>query len=200
LITTHSLSLSLVAAPLEAHEAEEIKPEDVTEILHLVSQKFDCTILDLPHTFDPVTIAALDMVDTILLLLTVDIPGIRSTKKALKVFDRLGYPRDKIRVVVNRWSKNIDAELHKVESHLGEQLIGQIPNDYRKVMDSINLGSPLVQSEPASKIAIEIKRIATMVSDNSQRPLAQPRKKSLRSIFGRETSSTLDLMTITDNA
>jgi len=104
-------------------------------------------------------------------------------------------------VIVNRWSKNIDAELQKVEGHLGEQLIGLVPNDYRKVMDSINLGSPLVQSEPSSKIAIEIKRIAAMISDNSQKPLVQPRKKSLRSIFGREASATpLDLMALTDNA
>jgi pilus assembly protein CpaE len=200
LITPHSPRLSLVAAPGEAHEAEEIKPEDVTEILHLFTQKFDSVILDLPHTFDPVTIAALDMVDGILLMLTVDIPGIRSTKRALKVFDRLGYPRDKIRVVVNRWSKSIDAELHKVESHLGEQLIGLVPNDYHKVMDSINLGTPLVQSDPSSKIAIEIKRIASMVADNNHRPVAQVRKKSLRSIFGREDSVTaMELSTLTDN-
>lgn len=200
LITPHSAGLSLVAAPPEAHEAEEIKAEDVTEILHLLSQKFDCVILDLPHTFDPVTIAALDMVDEILLVLTVDIPGIRSTKRALKVFDRLGYPRDKIRVVVNRWSKSIDVELHKVESHLGEQLIGLVPNDYRKVMDSINLGRPLVQDEPASKIALEIKRIAALVSDNGQKPLTQPRRKSLRSIFNRENSATVELSAVGDNA
>ena len=49
--------------------------------------------------------------DDILLVLTLDIPGIRSTKRALKVFDNLGYPREKTRVVVNRWSKNIDVEL-----------------------------------------------------------------------------------------
>lgn len=201
LITPHSARLSLVAAPNEAHEAEEIKPEDVTEILHLLSQKFDCVVLDLPHTFDPVTIAALDMVDDILLVLTVDIPGIRSTKRALKVFDRLGYPREKIRVVVNRWSKNIAVELQKVEGHLGEQLIGFVPNDYKKVMDSINLGRPLVQSEPTSKIALEIKRIATLVNEKSQMPSLQPRKKAFRSLFGRESLPTsLELSALGDKA
>jgi len=201
LITPHSSRLSLVAAPIEAHEAEDIGPADITEILHLLSQKFECIVLDLPHTFDPITIAALDMADEILLLLTVDIPGIRSTKRALKVFDRLSYPRDKIRVVVNRWSKNIDSELHKVEAHLGEQLIGLVPNDYRKVMDSINLGRPLVQNEPASKIAVEIKRIASLVSDNGHKPLTHPRKRSLRSIFGRENSTTpVELSALADNA
>jgi len=59
-------------------------------------------------SFDPVTVAALDLADDILLVLTLDIPGIRSTKRALKVFERLDYRRDKIHIVVNRWSKSID--------------------------------------------------------------------------------------------
>ena len=67
LITPHSSRLSLLAAPLEAYEAEEIKPEHVTEILHLVGQRFQCLVLDLQHTFDPVTVAALDLADDILL-------------------------------------------------------------------------------------------------------------------------------------
>ena len=201
LVTPHSTNLSLLAAPTEAHEAEEVKADDVTEILHQLGQKFERIVVDLPHTFDPITISALDMADDILLVLTLDIPGIRSTKRALKVFDNLGYPREKTRVVVNRWSKNIDVELQKVENHLGEQLIGFVPNDYRKVMDSINLGRPLVQSEPASKIALEIKRIAGLTVEKSSTASLLPRKRSLRSLFGNKNSTTaLELKTVTDNA
>jgi pilus assembly protein CpaE len=201
LITSHSPRLSLVPAPNEAHEAEDIKPDDISEILHMLGQKFECIVLDLPHTFDPITIAALDLADDVLLVLTLDIPGIRSTKRALKVFDNLGYPREKIRIVVNRWSKNIDVELHKVEAHLGEQLIGFVPNDYKKVIDSINLGRPLVQSEPASKITLEIKRIAAMVTTNGHTPSPQGRKRLFRSVFGRQSSTTgLELKVVSDNA
>ena len=191
LVTPHSANLAVLAAPLEAHEAEEIKPQDVSEILHLLRQKYECIVLDLPHTFDPVTVAALDVSDDILVVLTLDIPGIRGAKRALKVFDRLDYHRDKVHVVVNRWSKNIDVQLQKVEAHLGEQLIGFVPNDYRKVMDSINLGRPLVQTDPSSKLTLEIKRIAAFVSDHSKTPSAPPKKK-LGTIFSRQTAP-LDL-------
>ena len=186
-LTTHSSRMSLLAAPLEAHEAEDVKPQDVTEILHLLRQKFDCTVLDLPHTFDAMTVAALDLADDIVVVLTLDIPGIRSTNRAIKVFNRLNYPRTKVHVVVNRWSKNIDVQLQKVEAHLDEQIIGLIPNDYRKVMDSINLGRPLVESEPTSKITLEIKRIAALVSGEIDTSSPQPRKGVLRGIFGRST-------------
>jgi pilus assembly protein CpaE len=190
LVTPHSANLALLAAPPEAHEAEDIRPEDVVEILHLLGQRYECVVLDLPHTFDPVTVAALDLADDILLLLTLDIPGIRSTKRALKVFDRLGYPRAKVHVVVNRWSKNIDVELKKVETHLDEQLIGLVPNDYRRVMDSINLGRPLVQSDPSSKITSEIKRIAGHVSKGNHTAASEPLKKSAPGRFGRQNQAT----------
>ncbi len=200
LLTPHTTNLSLVAAPFETHEAEEVTPQDTTEILHLLAQKFEHVVIDLPHTFDPVTLAALDLADDILLLLTLDIPGIRSTKRALKVFEHLGYPRQKIRVVVNRWSKNVDIELHKIEAHLGEQLVGFIPNDYRKAIESINLGRPMVQTEPTSKIALEIKRIASLVSERTQTPSTQPRKRLLGSVFGRQTpTKALQLSVISDN-
>jgi len=200
LLTPHSANLQLVAAPNEAHEAEEVHPEHISEVVHLLRQKFGCVVLDLPHTFDLITLAALDVADDILLMLTLDIPGIRGAKRALKVFENLGYRKDKVRVVVNRWSKSIDVELHKVEGHLGEQLIGFVPNDYRKVMDSINLGRPLVQTDPASKIALEIKRIAGLVSQNGHTSSPQPRKKLFRSVFGRNNSPTpLELAAVPDN-
>jgi pilus assembly protein CpaE len=185
-ITVHSSRLSLLAAPFEAHEAEDIKPQDITEILHLLRQRFECIVLDLPHTFDPATVAALDLADDIVVVLTLDIPGIRSTNRAIKVFNRLGYARTKVHVVVNRWSKNIDVQLEKVEAHLDEQMIGLVPNDYRKVMESINLGQPLMESDPSSKITVEIKRIATLVSGGGNTSSTQARRGLFRGMFGRQ--------------
>jgi pilus assembly protein CpaE len=188
-LTTHSSRMSLLAAPPEAHEAEDVKPQDITEILYLLRQKFECIVLDLPHTFDAATVAALDLADDIVVVMTLDIPGIRSTNRAIKVFNRLSYPKTKVHVVVNRWSKNIDVQLQKVEAHLDEQILGLIPNDYRKVMDSINLGQPLVESEPTSKITVEIKRIAALVSGGADYSSTQPRKGLLRGMFGRQSST-----------
>lgn len=190
LVTSHSANLTLLPAPHEAHEAEDIRPEEVSEILYLLGQRYERIVIDLPHTFDPITVAALDLADDILLLLTLDIPGIRGTKRALKVFDRLGYPKAKVHVVVNRWTKNIDVELKKVEAHLDEQLIGLVPNDYKKVMDSINLGRPIVHTDPSSKITAEIKRIAALVSNGKHTAQPQALRKSLRGRFGRQSQHT----------
>jgi pilus assembly protein CpaE len=201
-VTPYSDNLGLLAAPPEAEEAEDIKPEHVFELLHFLRGRYAFVVLDLQHTFDPVTVTALDQADDVLLVMTLDIPGIRSTRRALKLFERIGYPRQKVRVVVNRWSKQIDVELQKVEHHLGERIVGLVPNDYRKVIDSINLGQPLVRAEPGSKIAAEFRRIAVLLGRRDEPPAEQPRGKLLKSVFGRQpgTATALELRTTLDRA
>jgi len=164
LVTPHSGHLSLLAAPHEADSADEIEPQHIFEVLEKLREHYDYVVLDPQHTFDSITLAALDQSDEIVLILTLDIPAIRSTQRALEIFDRLGYPRKKVRIVVNRWSKQIDLDLRQVEKFLGEPVIGFVPSDYQTAVGSINLGTPLIQAEPTSKIALEIRRIAQQIS------------------------------------
>ena len=187
-VTPYSSSLSLLAAPREADSADEIEPEHVFEVLQRLRESYEYVVLDPQHTFDSITLAALDQSDEIVLVLTLDIPAIRSTQRALEIFDRLGYPRKKIRIVVNRWSKQIDLDLRHVEKFLGEPVIGFVPSDYQTAVTSINLGQPLVLSEPNSKIAQEVRRVAQTITAGAVEVLEapQPRKKLWTSFFKRE--------------
>src|SRR5712691_4889563 len=186
-VTPHSSHLSLLAAPKEADSADEIEPEHVFEVLQRLRESYEYVVLDPQHTFDSITLAALDQSDEIVLVLTLDIPAIRSTQRALEIFDRLGYPRKKIRIVVNRWSKQIDLDLRQVEKFLGEPVIGFVPSDYQTAVESINLGRPLVQSETNSRIAQEIKRIArTIAGGKVTVEETKPRRAFWGSFFRRE--------------
>jgi pilus assembly protein CpaE len=186
--TPYSSNLSLLAAPREADSADEIEPEHVFDVLQRLRESYEYVVLDPQHTFDSITLAALDQSDEILLVLSLDIPAIRSTQRALEIFDRLGYPRKKIRIVVNRWSKQIDLDLQQVEKFLGEPVIGFVPSDYQTAVSSINLGQPLVHSEGNSRIALEIKRIARIVSGGAVpvTDVTNERRTFWNSLFRRE--------------
>jgi pilus assembly protein CpaE len=96
LVTPHSQHLSLLAAPREADHADMIEPQHIFEVLQKLREHFDYVVLDPQHTFDSITLAALDQSDEIVLVLTLDIPAIRSTQRALEIFDKLGYPRREV--------------------------------------------------------------------------------------------------------
>ncbi len=188
LLAPYSSNLSLLAAPKEADAADDIEPEHVFEVLERLRENFEWVVLDPQHTFDAITLQALDQSDEILLVLTLDIPAIRSTQRALEIFDRLGYPRKKIRIIVNRWSQQIDLDLRQVEKFLGEPVVGFIPSDYQTAVSSINLGRPLVQSDSTSKIAQEIKRITrTIAGDKVVAEEARLRRPFWNSLLRRES-------------
>jgi pilus assembly protein CpaE len=189
-LTPHSENLSLLAAPREADSADDIEPEHVFQVLEILRERHEYVVVDPQHTFDSITLAALDQSDEILLVLTLDIPAIRSTQRALEIFDRLGYPRHKLHVVVNRFSKQIDLDLRQVERFLGERVMGYVQSDYRTAVNSINLGQPLVDSDPQSKIATELRQIAARFGANVQpAPVGGTRRGLLGSLLRREKTA-----------
>jgi pilus assembly protein CpaE len=189
-LTPHTSNLSLLAAPREADSADDIEAEHVFQVLEILRERFEYVVVDPQHTFDSITLAALDQSDEILLVLTLDIPAIRSTQRALQIFDRLGYPRHKLHVVVNRFSKQIDLDLRQVERFLGERVAGYVQSDYRTAVNSINLGQPLVTSEPQSKIATELRQIAARFCGGVQPAPAEQRRRLLGSFFKKEKVSS----------
>ncbi len=193
-LTHHSPNVSLLAAPIKAESAEDIEPKHIYEVMELLRQRYETVIVDTPHSFDAVTISALDHADQILVVLTLEIHAIRSTRRALEIFDRLGYPRKKIRLVVNRWSKNVELDQRQVEGFLGERVVGFIQSDYRAAVNSINLGQPMVNSAPASKATADLRTMAAKLFEGKveQKAVASETKRSFNSIFRRQTQQIDD--------
>jgi pilus assembly protein CpaE len=193
-LTPRSKNVSLLAAPLKAESAEDIEPRHIYEVMELLRQRFDTVIIDTPHSFDAVTISALDHADQILMVLTLEIHAIRSTRRALEIFDRLGYPRKKIRLVVNRWSKNVELDQKQVEDFLGERVVGYVQSDYRAAVNSINLGQPLVESAPTSKVVADLKNISAKLFEGKIEQTTAPagERRSFNSIFRRQQVSVDD--------
>jgi pilus assembly protein CpaE len=182
-LVEHSARLSLLTAPLEAEAAEDVQTGHVVETIEMLRERHEFVVLDLPHTFDAITITALDHADEILLVLTLDILAARSAQRALAIFRRLGYPNEKVRLVLNRWSKQSDLELRHVERYLGERITHFISDDYAAVVGSINLGKPLVESQSSPTIVAELKRLAA-VCGGTRKTESEPTRNVFDSLLG----------------
>jgi pilus assembly protein CpaE len=196
ILTPCSGAMSLLAAPQEAEAADRIQPAAVVEAIDFLRSRFKNVVLDLPHTFDPITIAALDQADDILLVLTLDILSSRATQRSLAIFQRLGYSRQKVRLVLNRSNKQSDLELRHVEKFLGERVACFISDDYRAVVNSINLGKPLIGADSSATIVTELKRLADIYRAKPEESDGAPRKNILTAFLKnrreRKDTSSMD--------
>lgn len=168
LLTPYSQNVSLLASPRDVDAALSVQAAQTRDALELLRNHFDYVVIDLAHFFDEVTLAALDLADEILLVLNPEITTIRSAQRALMVFDRLDYPREKVRVVANRWEKkSLSLDWGQIERFLGKCAVSFIPNDSQAVVNSINLGEPLVKKSPSSPVSLEVKRLAQALAGKS---------------------------------
>lgn len=186
-LVPYSPNLSLLPAPQEIEDADRLQPEHLLDVIYFLRARFEYVVLDLPHGFDPLTIGVLDQTDDILLVLTLDILASRAAQRALTILYRLGYARQKVRLILNRWSKQSDLELRHVERFLGERITCFVSDDYRAAVNSINLGKPLVTTSSTAPIVAELKNLAAICGVKSEKTTAEPRKNLFSTLFRRQT-------------
>lgn len=145
---------SILAAPEDLTRAMEIKPEHIDAILSLALSQYDFVLLDMSRTLDTLAIKVLDRAYRIFPVLQAGLPGLRNASKLLAVFKSLGYPAEKIEVIVNRFEKGGDISQTDIQRSLGTSNLRTVPNSYKDVNASINQGDALAEvtrSNPVTK-------------------------------------------------
>lgn len=138
-----SANYSILAAPDDPAQSLEVKPEHVDAILDLASAQYDFIILDVSRNLDDFAVKALDRATKIFLVTQTMLPYIRNAHRMMTVFRSLGYPPEKVEVLVNRYARNGEIGLEEVRASLGISKLRTVPNAYKEVAKAINLGMPL---------------------------------------------------------
>lgn len=157
-----SNNFSILAAPEDPSQAIEIKPEHVDAIISLATTQYDFVILDLGRPIDSFSVKSLDRANSIFPVLQAGLPHLRNAKKMLAIFKSLGYGRDKIELIINRYEKNSDIGMAEIERSLGSFPIHSVSNSYKQVTAAINHGGPLAaeaRNNPVTRNLAEFARI-----------------------------------------
>ena len=146
-------NLHLLAASESAEDAGQVSVAAVEKIIELARSQYDFVLLDLGSTIDPVAVKALDLADTICLILQLNLPFVRAAKHMATVFRQMAYPREKLCVVVNRNEDVGTINLASVEKTTQLKVGRTIPNSHSAVSASVNEGVPLLEMAPRDPVA-----------------------------------------------
>lgn len=167
---------SILAAPEDLTRAMEIKPEHLDAILSVALTQYDFVLLDMSRTLDTLAIKVLDRAYRIFPVLQAGLPGLRNASKLLAVFKSLGYPADKIEVIVNRFEKGGDISQADIQRSLGTTNLRTVPNSYKEVNASINQGDALTEVTRSNAVAKSLADFALSLS---------PKQDESRSLLNR---------------
>lgn len=148
-----SPQLHVLAAPESPEDIGEVSMAGLEKIIELARGQYDFVVLDVGNALDPVAVKALDLADHIGVTLQLTLPFVRAAKRMVGAFRALGYPRDKLSVIVNRYEKGGDITLDDVEKATLQKVGRTIPNSHSAVNSSVNQGIPLVDMAPRDPVA-----------------------------------------------
>ena len=162
-------SLYVLADPPYFKQADNIKPAQITKLFNTLKDTFSYIVVDVEASFEGKNIAALDNSDVILLVTVANLPALRNTQRCLELFDKLGYDKDKTKIVVNRYMDNDEIKEDDVKKVLSKDIFWKVPNNYFAIMSAINKGIPVSEINTSTNVAQSYRELAKYMSDNLYR-------------------------------
>ena len=141
-------------------EADWIKDKHVSAVLPLLAESFDYVIVDTAAGLDERTLAALECATDLLMVSSLDVTSIRSLRKAADALDTIGIKADR-QLILNRADAKVGLSPLDAEEALGMKIACSIPST-RAIPLSLNLGTPVVISEPKSEVARQMQQLAQL--------------------------------------
>jgi pilus assembly protein CpaE len=138
-LVQHISGVHVLAEPLRGSETR-IKPADVDEIFDRLVQSFEFLVVDTPKEFDDMQLLVLDRAEIVLFVTEMDAPSLKSARRTIEHFGRMGVDLAKIRVLLNRYITTEMMNLQTIENVLGMRIFWTIPDDYRAVLSAVNQG------------------------------------------------------------
>ena len=158
---THAYpNFDVLAGAGDPVKAVDIKVPHLEQIVALIRHQYDFVLFDVGQSVNPVSIFALDHSDLIFPVLQSSVPNIRAGQRLLGLLQSLGYPGERVRVLLNRHEKRGRIDLKTVEGVIGVKVYNALPNDARPVLDSINQGVPVIKQHKNSPISKSLAELA----------------------------------------
>lgn len=184
----HSGGLAVFGGPYRPDEGYQVSAEQLLTLVETLRRAYGTLVLDLGSTLDVRTLNVLQHVDRLVIVVTPDIPALRLLHAALQVISESGKAVDRAVFVVNEIYQHPMIGPSQIEEHLGIKVGLDVPYDGDNFVKAVNEGQPLALSAHRTPAAAAIRRLAGLVTDETQEPQETPQRKRglLGGLLGRD--------------
>ncbi len=178
-VVHHPSGLDVLPAPDGVDSPRHVATDAMQRILEFLRGQYEYVVVDCFPALTEEVMTVIDMSDQLFLVATPEIPALRNVARHLEFFGRFDYPRDKVRVVINRHMKGGAITDAQIEKAIRKNIYWKVPNQYNEVIRAINNGDPLSVS-PKSELMICMTDWSASLTGSQ----AQATKKQEKGMFG----------------
>jgi len=156
-VTAYRPGVDVLACPSELIRPDALTKENLSFLLGTLRKTYDLIILDMPAGLGGTEGDFLALTDICLLLLTPDLPSLRSVSRLLAVWPSTNGGTG---LIINQYSPGAAINPNEIKQHLGEPVWGVLPIDPVGAWTNISYGEPCVLRK-SSKLGRSIRQLST---------------------------------------
>ena len=171
MMCSHKSGVRYIASPRYPIAADTFSHDALKLFVDGLRDSNDFILVDTSHDFSDMAIHMLSMSSTILLVMAPEMASLRTTMSALEIYDRLGIPLEKVKLVLNNNSSSPAIKQAQLEKVLKRNFDFVLPYEAGEVNRALNFGQPFILNNPDLSICLNLEKMAYALSDESYKAI-----------------------------
>jgi pilus assembly protein CpaE len=167
----HPTGLSFIAAPSSPIAVDTFSDDFWKIVLSKLAKQYEFIVIDTAHDFTDITIQMLNFANNLVLVVAPEMSSLRAAMSALDIYDKLGFPPEKIKLLLNSNSSIIGIRQSQIEKVLGHPVDFVIPYEPEEVIRAVNFGEPFYLKNSSLPISMKLEDMAYILSNEIHKNL-----------------------------
>jgi pilus assembly protein CpaE len=177
LVTNGNTGLEVLGAPIESEVKEIPSAAQLRHVLRFVRTQYEWILVDLGRGRSPMLSGALEELDELLVVTTMEVPALLQVKQLLQYLRERRFGQNRIKLVLNRVVRRPELSIPDLEKLLGMSVFAIIGNDYKSLYEASSEGRLLM---PDTQLCKQIGNMMARLAGLEQIPTP---KKFFSSFF-----------------
>lgn len=160
---------------------------DPSPIIDYARHNYDVVVIDAGGVYGEWNLNQARMANELLLVTTNELPALQAAQRALSYLDANRIGRWKIRLIVNRYLRDVGLSREVIATALHTEVYDIFPSDYDAVQKSLIEGKP---APPSTTFGKSIMQLAERLNGGSKEPAAKKKSSSIGGLLGLFTKTS----------
>jgi pilus assembly protein CpaE len=152
--------------------SKDVQSDKLSAFIGLLARHHQDVVVDVPHAIDNLTATAFGLAANIYIVLQQSTMHVRNATRVIRILrDELGVAPQRLKVLINRYTKNALLQVDDISGALHMEVDETIPNHYQRALESSDSGVPLYEVDRGAGITSSlINLVAQMTGAKVERP------------------------------
>jgi pilus assembly protein CpaE len=137
--------------------SKDVPSDRLSAFIGLLAVHNQDVVIDVPHTIDNLTATAFGLAASTHIVLQQSTLHVRNATRIIRILrDELGVPPQRLKLLVNRYTKNAMLQLDDIARALNMEVADTVPNHYQRALESSESGVPLYEVDRGAAITVSL--------------------------------------------